>query len=130
VRSFSGYSKDKDVQIRGTILCLDESQIPSTCTGQTDLYGIRSGDQILFFMPEDKKAQIFRDSRVRDREIEVHGWLRDVDKIEIIRVFSVKQGRLFEIQYFCGVCNITAFVGGKCWCCQEEFEFREVPIDK
>jgi len=121
--------QDKEFIVRGRILCLDESGNSETCTDESTRYAIRSDTDTFYFLPDDHKAQIFRDSRVREREIEVAGWRRDANHLEIIRVYSVKEGKRFEIQYFCSVCNIKAFVGGVCWCCQDEFEFREVPVE-
>jgi hypothetical protein len=121
--------QDKEFIVRGRIICLDGSGQVETCTDGSTRYAIRNDTDTFYFLPEDHKARIFQDSRVREREIEVTGWLRDANQLEIIRVYSVKQGKRFEIQYFCSVCNIKAFVGGVCWCCQDEFEFREVPVE-
>ena len=121
--------EQKEFRIRGGVICLDGGSNPEPCSQESNRFAIESKGETYFFLPEDNKVGIFRDSRVRAREIEVRGWLREKNTIEIIKVFSVVNEQLFEIQYFCSVCNITAFVGGVCWCCQEDFEFQEVPVD-
>ena len=125
-----GADPEKGFRVRGRIICLDTSGRPQKCSASSDEFAIRCTKSVYFFLAEDHKARIFTDPLVRQREIEVEGWLRGSNQLEIIRVFSIKEGARFEIQYFCSVCNIKAFVGGLCWCCQQEFEFREVPVSE
>jgi len=40
-------------------------------------------------------------------------------------VQSVKEGKLYDIFYYCEVCSITAYTPGLCPCCRNELEFRE-----
>jgi len=124
----SNLNKGREIRVQGRILCLDDSGNVTDCSDFSNLFAILSDEQTYLFRADDSKAGIFRDSRVRERYIEVRGWLIDRNYLEIIQVFSVKENQLYEIQYFCSVCNIKAFVGGVCWCCQEDFEFREVPM--
>jgi len=56
------------------------------------------------------------------------GWLGEKNVIQITKVYSVKGGQLYNIYYYCPICNIKAYAGGPCWCCQQEFEFHEEPV--
>lgn len=124
-------SVNKEVVVRGSVVCVDESGSEISCHGDDRLFALRTADgNQLFLLPEDPNSRMFEDERLRQREVEIRGWPRGKNRLEIIKVHSVKDGQLFDIHYFCSVCNIKAFVGGLCWCCQEEFEFREVSVDR
>lgn len=118
----------KEVKIRGSVFCLDKVGQPlSDCTGHSGPFGLETGDGSLYvFFSEDPKAAMFRDPRVREKEIEVSGWLRE-EQLEINKLRALRDGELVEIFFRCDVCNITAFSPGPCWCCRQEFELRERP---
>ena len=121
----------KEVVVRGSVACVNASGSEISCHGDDRLFALRTTDgNQFFFLPEDPNSRMFEDERLHQRELEVTGWSRGGNRLEIIKVHSVKDGQLFDIHYFCSVCNIKAFVGGLCWCCQEEFEFREVRLDR
>lgn len=117
-----------EVIVRGRIVCVDETGAEVRCSPSSERFVILSGGRKYYFSPADEKSQMFRDARVREREIEVRAWLRDKDQLEIIKIYSVLNGKLYDIHYFCPVCNITAYAGGPCWCCQKDFELRETEV--
>ena len=121
----------KEVVVRGSVVCVNASGSEISCHGDDRLFALRTADgSQFFFLSEDPNSRMFEDERLHQRELEVRGWLRGEDRLEIIKVHSVKNDKLFDIYYFCSTCNIKAFVGGLCWCCQEQFEFREVSVDR
>jgi len=121
---------EKEVVLRGHVLCVDETKSVVPCDRADHLFALQVADGERFvFVPEDPNTRIFEDMRLHDRELQVRAWKRGEDRLEIIKVYSIKDGRLFDIHYFCPTCNIKAFVGGLCWCCREDFEFREVPVN-
>ena len=61
------------------------------------------------------------------RRFQITARLHSGDQLEIIKVQSVKEGKLYDIHYYCDVCSITAYVPGLCPCCRNELEFRETP---
>ena len=118
----------EEVRIRGKVFCLDKAGQPlGDCTGHSGLFGLWTGDGRLYvFLSEDPKAAMFRDPCVREKEIEVTGWLRE-KRLEINKLRALRDGQLVEMFFRCDVCNITAFSPGPCWCCRQEFELREKP---
>ena len=125
-----GGASAKDVEVQGKVICIDEARGEIPCSGESTRFGFSAlGGKRYFFMPDDVRAEMFRDHRVRERELVVKGRIRPQNQIEIIKVWSVKNGQRFDIHYFCAVCNIKTHVGGPCWCCQQDFELREDPID-
>ena len=83
----------------------------------------------IFFTPDDPRAEIFKDPRVWSREFEILGRKRAENEIEIIHLHGVEEDQLIRLYYRCDVCSIDAYAPGLCWCCQEEFEFRAVPVE-
>jgi len=121
----------KEILVRGRVVCVDASGSEISCQADERLFALRTDDgSEFFFLSEDPNSRMFEDERLHQRELEVRGWLRGEDRLEIIKVHSVKNDKLFDIYYFCPTCNIKSFVGGLCWCCQKQFEFREVSVDR
>jgi len=124
----------ESITVRGEIVVLNESGHPLPPTGEEARTGGRlalrsSNGNIYEFSISDPKAAMFVDPRIQKRYLQVAGWLRN-GYLEVIRVHSVHGGKLFDLYYRCEVCNITSYEPGPCWCCQDDFEFRETPVDK
>jgi hypothetical protein len=118
--------------IRGRAVCLDSAgkEVGSVfgCPGTSSRFGFASKDGRLYkFFATDTMTPVFADSRVRQRELQITARLHARDQLEIIKVQSVKDGKLYDIHYYCDVCSITAYVPGLCPCCRNELEFRESP---
>jgi len=118
--------------IRGRAICLDSAgkEVGSVfgCPGTSSGFGFASKDGRLYkFLPADTMTPLFTDNRVRQRELQITARLHSGDQLEIIKVQSVKEGKLYDIHYYCDVCSITAYVPGLCPCCRNELEFRETP---
>ena len=121
----------EEVQVMGRVVCVEagnESTEPIDCPSETPVRALLDETGRLYrFLPDDPKVTMFDDPRVRRRELQITGRLNPPDRLEIIRVKSVVDGRLHHVYYRCEVCHITAYAYGPCWCCQDEFEFRETP---
>jgi hypothetical protein len=114
---------------RGRIICLDDSGERQACGPAQSRFGLESkSGQVERFLPTDSLAGMFRDPRVRERELLVRGRLRPDGALEIIKVYSIKNGNLHDLSYFCELCNITAYEPGPCPCCRKEMELRETRV--
>jgi hypothetical protein len=118
--------------IRGRAVCLNAAgrEVESIfgCAETGTRFGFASKEGKLYtFMPTDTMTAVFTDARVRQRDLQLTARLHGSDKLEIIKVQSVKEGKVYDIFYFCEVCSITAYTPGLCPCCRNELEFRERP---
>lgn len=118
--------------IRGRAVCLDatghEADSLLDCNESGHRFGFASKDGRLYRLsPGDAMTEMFTDIRVRQRELQVTARLFTGDRLEIIKVQSIKEGKLYDIFYFCEVCNIRAYAPGLCPCCRNQLEFRETP---
>jgi hypothetical protein len=132
-RPILSQSTDKSlVVIRGHVVCLDalehDAESLLGCSEANHHFGFETKSGKLYkFVPSDPMTPVFTDGRVRQRELQISARLHSGDQLEIIKVQSVKEGKLYDVYYFCAVCNITAYVPGLCPCCRAELEFRETP---
>ena len=123
----AGGSATEEVWLRGEMICLDEMGQEAVCSSQTR-YALRDAKSGLHrFEANDPMLPMFADARVRAMDLEIHAWIRD-EKIEIVKVYSHREGRKFHVHYFCEVCNITSYSNDICWCCQQPVELRETPV--
>lgn len=126
-------AQDRDhafVILRGRAVCLDAFDkavdSPFACSEANPRFGFASKDGKLYRIPQtDSMITVFTDLRVRERELQITARLRESNQLETIKVQSVKDGKLYDIYYFCDVCNIRAYTPGLCPCCRNELEFRE-----
>jgi hypothetical protein len=125
------------VSHRGRAVCLDDATLAplddeQRCNepgGARFALATAVGDRV-HFLADDPQAEIFRDPEVRARELVVEGWPRPGGQLELLHVYSLRDGRLYHLHYRCDLCNITAKAPGPCWCCRQPFELREVPVEE
>jgi hypothetical protein len=118
--------------VRGHAICLNSSgrevESPFGCAETGSRFAFASKDGKLYkFLPTDTMVTVFTDTRVRQRELQLTARLHNGDQLEIIKVQSIKEGKIYDIYYFCDVCTITSYTPGLCPCCRNEMEFREKP---
>ena len=71
-----------------------------------------------------------QDKRLDGREVRLEGTERPDGSVDVQWLYTVHNGRLFRVRYFCATCNIVALEPGLCVCCQQPTELQEVPADK
>ncbi len=71
--------------------------------------------------------QMMRDPQLADRNWEVRGERREDGRFAVLKAFTIKDGELHRVTYYCEICHITTYAPGRCMCCQEDTELRELP---
>ena len=69
-----------------------------------------------------------QDKRLANREVRLEGLMKGDGTFEVERLYTVKDGKLYRVRYFCKVCNIEALEPGNCVCCQQPTELQEMPV--
>ena len=69
------------------------------------------------------------DKRLANREVRLQGTMKPDGTFEVERLYTVKNGKLYRVRYFCKTCNIEALEPGDCVCCQQPTELQEIPAD-
>lgn len=116
------------------------SQNEVTLRGRLDRQSVEastSPDQPLGFVTtEGKKYQVvgesisnaqLRDPLLIDRDWELVGTVRPDGQFNIIKLFTIKDGKRFRVTYYCEICHIVTHEPGDCMCCQGVTELQEVP---
>jgi hypothetical protein len=67
------------------------------------------------------------DKRLANREVRLEGTTKADGTFEVGRLYTVRNGKLYRLRYFCKVCNIEALEPGDCVCCQQPTELQEIP---
>ncbi len=73
--------------------------------------------------------ETLEDVRLANRELRLEGQFKGNDVFEVAKLYTFRDGKLHRVVCFCQVCNITSYRPGDCYCCQNPFELREVPVD-
>jgi hypothetical protein len=116
-------------EFRGRVVCLDPAGRRQACGPAAGRFALETGDGKLHpFLESDPLAAIFEDPRVRGQEVVVKARPHPDGAVEIVKVYSVKQGKLHDVHYYCEICNITAYAPGLCPCCRREMELKETPV--
>ena len=69
-----------------------------------------------------------QDKRLANREVRLEGKMKGDGTFEVERLYTVKDGKLYRVRYFCKICNIEALEPGNCVCCQQPTELQEIPV--
>lgn len=70
-----------------------------------------------------------QDKRLADKDVRLEGTIKADGTFEVDHFFTVHDGKLFRVRYYCEVCNIEALEPGRCVCCQRPTELQEIPVD-
>jgi hypothetical protein len=71
-----------------------------------------------------------QDKRLEEREVRLEGTVDSGGAFEVERLFTMKDGKLFKVRYYCEICNIAAVEPGNCVCCQRPTELQEIPLSE
>ncbi len=118
------------VVLRGRVACLDESghrlNAEHDSKQASRNYELLTSEGKRYkFSADDLIVPIFTESRVRRMELQITALLHKNNLLELIKVLAIKDGKLYDIYYFCDLCNITAYGPGPCSCCFEPLVFIE-----
>lgn len=67
-----------------------------------------------------------RDPQLAKRLWELRGHHQDGGRFAVEKIFTVKDGELHRVTYYCEICHITTHEPGPCMCCQGDTDLREL----
>lgn len=73
--------------------------------------------------------KVLEDKRLLNQELRLEGTRGTDGTFVVSRLYAVRNGKLYKIQYYCEVCNITYVEPGHCYCCGRETKLQEVPVN-
>jgi hypothetical protein len=126
---------NKYVVLQGRVVFLDEQgrRIDKDQQNQVSetpkRFGLESSNGKLYkFLSSDVMTDMFKSARVRDQELQITASPLADDQIEIVKIRAIRDGKLYDIFYYCEICRITAYGPGPCVCCGAEYEYKETPV--
>ncbi|MGH9469547.1 MAG: hypothetical protein ACRD1N_04295 [Terriglobia bacterium] len=69
-----------------------------------------------------------QDKRLLNQELQLTGAIAPGGALVVRKLYAVRNGKLYHVQYYCEVCNITYVQPGHCYCCGRETKLQEVPV--
>ncbi len=103
--------------LRGTLL--------PPVAGQTLQLDLASGGTVELELDEGLELTM-RDPQLAERLWEVRGRHEEGGRFVVEKIFTVKEGELHRVTYYCEICHITTHEPGLCMCCQGDTDLREL----
>jgi hypothetical protein len=92
---------------------------------------LKTADDKLWPLVPDTRGQAFVvDGRLRDINLQLlvrH--YQDAPMLQVIRVYQLKDGVLYELDYWCDICSIPMFILKDCECCQGPTRLRQRAVE-
>jgi len=121
-------------ELRGEVVRLDvvlrrefKVQLPPDQPGP--LLALKTADGTYYpLLRSDRGRAFFTDNRLLDRPMLLRiRKFPGIPTVQVIRVQSIKNGVLHDLDYYCDVCNISVPEIMQCPCCQADVQLRELP---
>jgi hypothetical protein len=90
---------------------------------------LKSTGESRYAIIEDAASRmLFLDARLRDRPVRLTA-LHSADGkgLQVLVVQTIKNGTIYDVDYWCEICQISHDCPGDCVCCGDPVEFRERP---
>ena len=118
-----------------TVLALASSAVASTDALRGRLAPPVEGEPLTLVTTEGALVELaadggleltMRDAQLSERIWEVRGAPGDDGRFHVEKIFTMKDGELHRVTYYCEICHITTHEPGRCMCCQGDTDLREI----
>lgn len=86
------------------------------------------GKQVLLSGQSAYILKTLEDKRLLNQELQLTGTFTPDGSFSVQKLYAVRDGKLYRIQYYCEICNITYVQPGHCYWCGRETKLQEVPV--
>ena len=125
----------KQVELRGRVVCLAEEmerlhdvELPSH---HEHVYGLKMSDGRYYTLLRTRNSEaIFTDAEVRAKDLLLKGKIfPHTDLFEAVTLRCVRDGKVYDLVYYCDICHIFTIAPGICECCKGPTTLIERPIE-
>jgi hypothetical protein len=86
--------------------------------------------KIYSLVKDDASRKLFMDDRLLRRPLRITALpVPGSQLLVVVQVQSFKDGKLHDVDYWCEMCQLAAAEPGKCKCCGNTLELRELPAE-
>ncbi len=127
--------KYRTVSLRGKVVWTADAMkrlfgVETDADAAHNSVSLETDDGRLYPIVKDARGRGFwKDPRIRDIDMEL--MVRQYDGspwIQVIRVFVFKEGKKYQMDYWCDICAIPMFELKDCECCQGPIRIRLRPV--
>ena len=125
----------KNVEFHGNIVCLAETMHTlykvELFNKHDHLYGVKTEEGKYYTLLRTSLAEaLFVDKQLHEKDLLINGRVfPNTQLLEVTRFFSIKEGVVHELYYYCDTCYIRAVAPGNCDCCQAPVVLIEKPLN-
>lgn len=87
---------------------------------------VTTGSESVELALDEGLERTMRDRQLAARTWEVRGVHGSDGRFAVEKIFTVKEGELHRVTYYCVICHITTHEPGRCMCCQGDTDLREI----
>ena len=101
-------------------------------TGHEHILGFHGADGRIFVLLRTKLSEaLFADPVLREKALLLKGKVYPGTQVlDVTVIRSVRDGKIYDLYYWCDICAIKSVVPGTCMCCQEDVVLKEKPLDE
>lgn len=89
---------------------------------------VTAGGEVFTLVKDDASRKLFLDPNLHDRDVRLTAVkLPGTQTLQVQKVQTVKDGKAFDVDYWCDQCQLAATQPGKCVCCGGDVVLRELP---
>ena len=124
----------QEVELRGRIVCLAEAMHELYHTdlppNHDHLWGLKTADGTFYTLLRTRLSEaLFVDEQARQKDLLLKGHVPPKTQLfEMTGMKSVRNGVVFDLYYYCDVCDIKTLSPGPCMCCQGPVKLVEKPL--
>jgi hypothetical protein len=121
-----------NIEIRGRVVCLSEemkrsfgADVPEKHTHD---YGIKGTDGKYYSLVRTLKSEaLLTDTNLHSKDFILKGRVfPNSQLLEITgNLHAIREGRIYELSYYCDICSIKSSIPGPCMCCREPVYLKE-----
>jgi hypothetical protein len=124
------------LELRGQVVCIPEEMhrlyqagLP---TNHEHIYGFNTEDGKLYTLLRTKFSEaLFADPRFRAKHLLLKGrTFSGTQVFETTLIRSIRNGVVYDLYYYCDVCDIQTVAPGPCECCQGPTELVEKRLEQ
>lgn len=127
--------KPEEIELQGNIVCLAEEMHThynvELFKTHPHLYGVKTTKGKYYTLLRTSLAEaLFVDRQLHEKDLLLNGRVfPNTQLLEVTRFFSIKDGVVHELYYYCDTCYIRAVAPGDCDCCQAPVVRIEKPLN-